>query len=408
MKISPLVMFAGMRIPALTDHFSDVLALSSMTVETGGLVTLTCTADHGITDATTGVSIVDALTPNPITAWSLLGNGDVSVTVSYPHTMSTTPDASKWLAWTGFAIFSGTGVAGLMGSVQLVSVQDRLNFVVRPAGPVTLPGSVPVNAVLLERLEQDIIGWHEMTVASATTLTFATPASISRSYTVQSPKAVTNIRVWGAIDLDHALRHFTRESESNKVVLDQGYLFVCPPRQARLSRDRNSHSDAMTELQPGSFIRQLLMDGFEVYAVLPAERYGGAIGCVDKCQGPIFTAVLRTFNGLRLPFTELASPNPFISMLTSHGVARYDRANYVHGYSFAATVYLTEGDTVPPISIPDLLSIDAAIQNGDPVPIDTGLVPIGTVPLDQIFFNPGIYQKDHPQPLTATVNTAAP
>jgi SPP1 gp7 family putative phage head morphogenesis protein len=66
-------------------------------------------------------------------------------------------------------------------------------------------------------------------------------------------------------------------------------MFIVPRAQARLSRDRGARSDAITEIQPGALVRQLLLDGFEIIVVLPAERYGGGVGCVDRAHGEILT-----------------------------------------------------------------------------------------------------------------------
>ena len=93
MKITPLVFLAQTRIPALCDAFSDALAVASLTVVSGGVMTLTCSAAHGIAigDQVT-VSITDALTPNPITALAHSGAGtDILVTVQYPHNLTFSP-----------------------------------------------------------------------------------------------------------------------------------------------------------------------------------------------------------------------------------------------------------------------------------------------------------------------------
>ena len=410
MLITPLWNLALLRIPALTSVFSDVLSVATLSIVASGTSTVDCgSTPHGIAigGPKVGIAIIDALTPNAITAWSLLDStavapnraGDVVITVTYPHSMSTAPDSytNAYEAWNLFAILSGTAISAINGNAQLVSVPSTTSFVVRPSGSLTL-GSVPGGAVLLERLEREVIGWHAATATSKTVLTFPTPASVTRSYTVASPSVATNIRAWGAVSLLDALRHFTRDDEANKIVLDQAYLFITPRPQVRLSRDRNSRSDAMTEIQPGAFVSQLLMDGFNIYAVLPAERYGGAVGCIDRANGEILTAVLRTFNGLRLPFTELSSPNAYVSMLTSHSRAHYDRANYVHEFVFEVTVFLSQGDGIAPNEVPDMVALD---PNG---PVQS----TGTVPLGSITFNPGIFQQDNPQPLTATVNFPDP
>lgn len=408
MKITPLVMLAAMRIPGLTGVFSDTLAVASMVVTEGGDTVITCTGPHGIVvGQQQAMAVVDALTPNAIVDWEVLDNDDVTITVAEPHAMTTTPDVTLLEPNDSFARISGTGVSGLDGTVQLVSVDTPTAFTVRPGGSVTLPGSIPGAAVLLERLERDIIGWHAVTATSATALSFPTPATVQRSYTVDSPQIARNIRVWGAVDLEHALLHWTRADMADLGDVDQAYMFICPSPQSRLSRDRNSRSDAIVEITPGAFVNQLLMDSFELFVALPSEKYGGAIKCVDLCHGQILRAVMQTFNGLKLPYTEFASPNPHLVMMSGHGVARYTKANYVHRYTFDAQVYITEDDTAASIELPDLTAFDAALTAGDPAPTDP-IQPIGSVPWTggvSIAPDPayGIYQHDKPQPLTAVI-----
>lgn len=408
MKITPLVTLAALRVPALTSLFSDALNVTSMSVVADGTTTITCAAAHGLSiGAQHGICITDALTPNPITAWTKLANGDVRLTTEYPHDLTGTPDPAVWESWDAFAIISGTTVTGLNGNKQLVTVDSPTVFTVRPGGTVTLPGTVPDTAILLRRLERGVVGWHPATAASATTLTFETPAAVSRSYTVTSPTVVKNIRVWGAVDLEHALSHFTRDNDEDTPVPGQGYLFVCPIPNARLSRDIASKSDAPVEVQPGNVVRQRLMDGFEIYAILPSERSGGAVGCMDKAHGGVLRAIMKTFNGVALPYTEFAFPNPTIAMMTAHGMARYTRANYVHSYTFDTVLYITNEDCAAPIDIPDLSALDSDLTEG--VTPDPGSVtPIGSVPFDTVSFAPdpdyGIYQSDKPQPLTCVIH----
>lgn len=409
---------AAARVPALTSLFSDAVPLTSLVVAQGGLITFTALAPHGFAiGSQNGVAIVDAWTPNAITELELLDADsiapdsgeqadDVLITVTYPHALTTTPDASAYIAWDAFARLL-TPIVGLNGFTQLVSVRNSLQLVVRPPGLVTLPPSVPAGACLLEQLEREVAGWHTATAVSATVLTAPTPAAVTRSYTVANPKVVKNIRVWGAVNMEHALSHFTRGNESDAVVLDQSYIFVMPYGQARVSRDRLSRTDATTEITPETFVRQMLIDGVEILCVLPAERYGGAVGCIDKCQGPVLTAMLQTFNGLKVPRTEIASGGgDYVMFLADHGVVNYDRANYAHAYRFEVGTMLDSRDCVPAVRVPDIAPIDIAIQNGDP-PLTDPILPIGSTPLEGIHFAPapgfGLWQKDQPQPLTAHI-----
>ena len=402
MKLTPLVIAAAYRIPALTDTFSDLLDVASMTVTASGNTVIACNTPHNLPIGPTTISVIDALTPNPITALEKKPNGDVLVTVTYPHVLSTTPDPVNFDPWDTIARLQGIGIGALTGSVQLVSVESTTSFIVRPGVDVTPPDPVPDGSILLERLEHDIIGWQTATVTSATSLTFPTPASVTRSYAVSSPKIATNIRVAGAMDIGAVLRAYARDDEADAPRLDRGWMFVIPQRRAIMSRDRTARSDANSEITPGSVVRQLLVDGFEIMVVLPAERYGGGIACVDRANGQILTAVLKTFNGIVLPFSELDSPNPFVAMIKSHGIETYNRANYIHSYQFEVTAYITSGDTVSGIDHIDLGAIDLAIQNGTPLP--TSLPPIGSVPFSDFVLQPsplGLFTDKGPQPLNA-------
>jgi hypothetical protein len=408
MKITPLTYLCAARIPALTSIFSDAISIASLAVVygSGGLVTLTASAPHNIPVGTqSGVCVVDAFTPNAIAAWSQFTSdtavapaiaGDVQITTTYPHSLTTTPDPTNFNPWDAFANLTGIGISALTGSVQLVDVPDNLDIIVRPSVSVTLPGSIPSGAALLERLERELIGWHIATATSPTALTFPTPPNVTRSYVVANPGVVTNIRVWGAVDFEHALSHFTRE----EAPLTTAYLFVMPRSQARVSRDRNVTSDAMVEFTPQSDFRMILIDGFELVAILPAERYGGAIACVDACQGPVFTAIMQTFNGLSIPRCELGlNGTDYVAALTDHGCLRYNKANYVHSYRFELIAQLTNLDTVIGTEVPDISALDVAIQNGTPPPAD--ITPFGSVPSN--LFDLTVFQNDQPQPLTATI-----
>lgn len=406
MKITPLVYLCAFRVPALTDLFSDNVPIASMAVVSSGNITLTASAPHGVAiGAQQGVCVVDALTPNPITALSQIGDGSnqILVTVAYPHALTTTPDAALYAPWNLVAFLNGIGVSLLQGNVQLVAVPTQMTLVVQPGALVALPGSIPAGAALLERLDREIIGWHAATATSPTALTFPTPATVTRNYTVNSPKVVKNIRVWGAVDLTHALSHFTRGDEANATVLNQSYMFVMPHGQARLSRNRESRTDLATENTPQTDIREMLIDGIEIIVVLPAERYGGAVACMDRCQGQVFTAMLQTFNGLKIPRSELFSNgSDYVLFLSDHGVVQYDRANYVHSYRFEAGSQLTSQDCVLPFQIPDISAIDIAIQGGNTIPTTT-IQAFGSVPFNGIVFSPGIGQDDGPGLLTASI-----
>lgn len=398
MRLTPLVNLAKLRVPAMTDVFGDVLAVASMVVVSGGSITLTCSAGHGIpVGRTDWVSITDALTPNPITGLVKQPNGDVLVTVQYPHNLTglTSETLNRFAAYQGFATLSVPGTALLTDACYLVSVPSRTTFVVRPAGSVTIPAPMPADAALIEALEGSITGLNIATATSATVLTMPTPANVDRSYTVVSPKVARNLRIFGAVDLAHAMTHWTDMSPAPGCAV----LFVCPRRKVTLSRDRASRSDLDTEFGPNQVFRQMLADGFELYAFLWTQSMAAAVGAVDKANDEILTAIMRTFNGIRIPFSEFAGEGTYAAVMTSHGVEAYNKTSYVHAYVFEAGIQLTSGDLAPDYKANIAALFDPAFDPADPVQ------PIGTWPIDSIAIE-GIYHdiETAPQPLEATIS----
>lgn len=413
MKITPLALHAALRIPALTSLFSDTLSVASIAVTEGGNVTITTTGPHGVSvGGRIGVSIIDALTPNPITAALEVGNsfGDIAIETEFEHDL--TRAALDYVdPWAGFVRLGGFTAAAMNGDLQLVEVLGPASFVVRPPTDVTI--SLNGAEKLYERLEAEVIGWHSVTAASSTTLTFPTPATVSRSYTVSGARVARSIRVWAALDLSTAMRNFVRP-DAEQMSLPASYLFVTPRAETRLSRDRRAKSESPGEFYPGVETAQLLLDGFDVFAFLPTEHMGGAVAAADIAHGQIFSAVLRTFNGLRLPRSELVQGmnTEYVAFLESHGAAVYDGATYVHRYSFGAPTYITTGDQVQPYEWTSLDAIEAALQAGTPVSPGS-LYRVGAPALRDIAFTgslpdgapAGIFHDGMPQPLTAVVST---
>ena len=169
MKLTPLVLHAGVMIPRVTDLFSDRLAVASMVVTSGANVVLTTPSPHGLPiGQRMAISITDADTPNGITAATVNGDGNVVLTTAFPHDMTTTPDPEVFTAWSKLAKLAGFTNSDINGNRQIVDAPNPNTVVITPADTVvsiTLTG----NEVLLERLEGEIVGWHSVTAASATT-----------------------------------------------------------------------------------------------------------------------------------------------------------------------------------------------------------------------------------------------
>lgn len=393
MKLLPLVIHGGNIIPRYTSRFSDALAVSSIAVVEGGSITITTTAPHGVTvGQQTALSITDADTPNPITAAIVTADGDIEITTQYDHNQafgaSNNADLITTVKIAGFtnALINGTR------QITAIPAQNKVRFT--PGGEVS---SITLNSAekLLEKMEGEVIGWHAATAATTTTLTIPTPDAVQRSYTALNPIVVRNIRIFGAIDLDAALAHFTRDDAA----LTKAHLFIVPPTVTKASRSNFSQTDGLGEVGPGSDYRQLLQDGFTALAFLPGKTTAAHVACYDLAVGELFRAILRTYRGLKLPTSELAAcGSSYVALLNQHEpILVSNRAIYVHAYKFELMVELTNEDAISPIDW-SLLD-DAAIADGDP---PTSVPPTGAPVIRGLDFT-GILRQGFPSPLTASV-----
>ncbi|MEQ8823841.1 MAG: hypothetical protein RIC14_05660 [Filomicrobium sp.] len=403
MRITPLVQHARLYLPTQTDLFADSLGVSSIDVVSGGTTTITTSSPHGFTlNSEIGITITDAETPNPITAAEVVSSTEIKLTTQHPHDLSTTPDATRFKAWHTNAKLDGFGSPLLDGSKQLLSVHSDTQFAIVPSaevGSITLEGG----EVLLERLERELVGWKKVTAATATTLTFATPASVARSYTVTSPSVVQNFRILGAASLEDAVRLFVR-SDTESTPADAVTMFIVPV-DVRSNRSRAAKTDMLQEIGPGDDYRQLLIDGFEVLVVIPVEHSRGKVAAVDKCHGEIWKAVMRTFQGLRLPQPEFCEKGSYVATMESHGTARSDNANYYHRYKFQVPVYITNPDAIAPYDWSDIPvgDIEAGTLTGPT------LAPYGSVSGGQIEIkDEGLFLFGKPSPLTTTIKLDEP
>lgn len=349
MQITPLHRHAVLRVPALTGLFSDSLGISSIDVVADGTTTITTDAAHGVTvSSSIAVSITDAPYPNPITAAVKQSNGDYVITTSNDHDLTTTPNPEIAAAWNTIATLRGFTDSNMNGSLQLVSVSDRRNFTVRPSAPVesvTLNGSEEQ----LVNLEFELVGWHKVTAASATTLTFPTPEFVVRSYTADQITAARNHRIYGLESGELVMRKYVLDDtalNANELV-----MFVTPRDSVRFRSSLLGDHYAESAYQP------TVEDGFDIIVVFPASASSAGVSPVDLAHGEILRAIMKTFNGLNLPFaTSYPCAKARDAEIISHGRVRHDGSRYVHIYNFGVNVELTKDDRIQPHEVADIVN----------------------------------------------------
>lgn len=373
MQITPLVLHAQRRLPALSSLFADTFDVLSLSVVAGDKITITCSKPHKLTPGSqVAVTIADATTPNPVIAADIDLDGNLVLQTQYPHNLSSTPNPDKFNPWNQTVKLDGFGVSIIDGTRQIDSIPNKTTVVVMPGGvitSITLDGS----EVLLERLERALIGYHRATVVSPTVLTISTPDSITRDFVAKDVVVASSVRVYGSIDLHEIMRVYTRD---DKAIPATGCtMFICPI-DVRVSRARSGRTDALAEVSDVADLRQFLMDGYDIFVVIPTEKSPSGVAAIDVAHGPIFTAVLKTFFGLNLPRPEFCGGETFVSILDTHGAVAFDRANYVHRYRFQASAVITNADAIQPYDWPDY-------DPADPTPIDH-IYPVGSDPFETI------------------------
>lgn len=397
MQITPLVIHAARRLPAVSPLFADMLTLSAFSVVSGGLITMTTASPMSYAVGTEiTVAITDADTPNPIVDADVDIDGNVVLQTQFAHDLTTTPDINIAAPWHTTAKLSGFGTAILDGVKQLVSVPARDIFVVAPSSPVV---SVALGGgeVLLERLERELIGYHRATVTSPTTLTVPTPSAISRSFTVPQVSVAINVRVFGTLAIETVLRQYTRD-DGTPIPANHVMMFIAPI-EVRTSRSRTSRSDAIAEISDVADVRQMLIDGFDVFVVIPTGQSASGVAAIDAAQGPILSAVLKTFYGLKMPRPEFCGGESYVATIQNHAVVAFDRANYIHRYRFQASAVLTNADAIQPFDWPDIdpnaLGVDHQF-------------PVGTGSWHDTELSPGIRHDEAPGALSGSYKMDTP
>lgn len=405
MQITPLVLHAARRIPGLTGLFSTRVPAGSMQVEAGGLTTITTTGGFGpAVGQDVVLTIVDVAAPNPITVAERLAPDQIKLTTLYDHDLTgSNPNYSN--VWDDTVKLSGFGPL-LDGTVQLSSVLNRRDFVVVPhedVDTITIDGG----ETLLESMEGDLVGYHRATAASANTLTFQTPPGITRSYTVLDPVVALNPRIFGTLELATLMSVYVREEESRPA--NELAMFIAPS-DVRTSRSRNTRGDALADVSDGSDYRLNIVDGFDVFVVIPTGKSMSAVAAIDAANGPVLRAVLGTFYGYKPSMPELCGGVTYAAIPKGHAAATYTKANYVHRYSFEVQAQLTNADAIPQFDLPDFPVPDWA-SGGPDSGTDPGTMPdtlnsVGTTSLFDILV-PGLKHDGKPGQLSANINMDA-
>ena len=327
MKAQDIIHALRTRLPTITDKFSTNISITSLS-KVAGTVTVTTATPHGLATGNY-VCIVGAKWKTPISSITRVGT-TATVTCSADHDLTENfPEAE-------YVEIIGANEANFNGSFRLLSVPNRRVFTVEIAdsGATSATGTM----FLLEPWRYGLNGWQQVTVVSGTVFTYTT-TGIANAEGYGSMELRKAIRVSGAVTAARA------ESAYTELGTSQLSAFVVLGEVAA-SKSRHSTIDAIHSAGRQTVYRQMLLNNIYVYLFVPT--HGDATGrssrdLVTDIAKDIFKAIL----GDHYPTYFINEPATTLA-LVSHGQLVYKGAYYIHEFHFEAQSDITNEDIASP------------------------------------------------------------
>lgn len=330
MKSEDIIKQLKVVLPEITDLFSDVFNITSLTYSAGLVTAVTDTA-HNLS---TGyhVNIVDAT--NPIDILSIERTGtEALVTTVTDHDL--TLSNNDILRDDKTVSLSGATEAEFNGTFKLKEVLNSREFkiVIADAGAVTVTGS--------PKLEDGSVlpgfnGRHEITVVNTTTFTYPVTVALA-AIAGGTPVVKHDVRVSGAVDIDTALNAYTEHSDTKL------WAFVILG-DVVASKNRNIQSDMIDTLTRTDGINQRIAQTFNILVIKDTSDYIGGLSARDLMED-VFLILNKSLVGVKFP-TGLAASEQFIATFVEHGFNGFNTSYYTHIFSYEMAADITFEDTV--------------------------------------------------------------
>lgn len=326
MKLSQIVSQLHIIVPQLTDLFSDVLPIVSIT-QSGTTVTVVTSVASGLSNGNI-VNIAKARVPNPITSLTATTDdiGDIAVaTTSLGHDLTELyPDDEDTNV-----IVSGASISDYNGTFPLLSVLNRNNFTYRL--PTTPAGSA-TGAVLQECIFGAFNGIAEITVINNTTFTFqqaelfADPILTDAQLSVRTRIARIGKDGGGSGNISNAINAYTKKG------INELYAFVGFGGRI-VSKDRNTDSDATQFATRGVDSRQRVLQTYNIYVFVPrTSNFSG--GSATDLMSDLLPILTKSIKGFR-PDTTTFAIEPLGEMVyLGDDTLLDDGTIYIHEFDF--------------------------------------------------------------------------
>ena len=362
MLASEIILQLSTMLPQKSDLFSDNSTALSVT-RSGTTVTVVTTQPHGLSVGQ-GVNISGAETP--LTIISFTRSGIVGTIVT-----STDHDATKGVPEN--INVQGANESEFNGSFKVINVDNRrtIRVTMLDSGPTTATGS-PI-ATNISNYFASYNGLFEVTtVPNTTTFTYEITNTTALD-PVGTINVRANVRISGTVSEESIIDAYTKQDAPNEL---WGFVVL---EDVVASRSRHIQSDAVDNIQRSNYFRQQVIQPFSFYVAVPTSSEIAGRSARDICE-TLFLFICQSILFKRfssgLTLTEY-SPLQF----SSHGSFLYNKAYYVHRYSFEQMVYIQFDDTVG--SDPDVAFRD--IELDTTMNIGTGIEQItANINLDDI------------------------
>lgn len=318
MKAADVVRQLRAVLPKVTDLFSEVISIASLT-RSGTTVTATTSTDHGLT---TGNSIVitGALTPTDISSLTFL-DGIATAETATSHDLTIGWESAKPSDNAQITVI-GANEAAYNGNHVFQEVPNRTKFTYPVSGTPASPATG--SPQLLEQFNSGYNGVHTITVTSTTTFTYEitqTPNSPAQG-TINVYKG---IRVTRAVNTQRIEEAYTKKS-TNKL-----WAFVVLG-DVISSKDREVESDATTMIGAGTDIHHRLLTPFSVFVLVPDTNEIAGANARDLMED-IRPFLYKSLLGVKFN-TGLSSQTKYGSIAEGDGFSGYSGAVYTHEFKF--------------------------------------------------------------------------
>ena len=293
------------------------------TIAPGNPQTLTITLPgHGLTNGQF-ITLANSLVNNPITGVSMVSNMLIFATAN---------DHDLTLEYQSTVNLSGFTDSSINGTQDLLNVTGPNQFDIGAPN-----NNLPVltgNEILIQHIENGLDGIWPVTVIDPNTITISLAGAMP-----MNPGSVNNLtcnynyRIWPVYDLQSALELYTKQQMGN------GALFIIFD-DAHASKNAYIETEAKETLTNANQVKQLIINNFTISAIFPTDQLFSPASIINTCWTSLLSNMFAIISG----YDFKQSQSSYMTMLSTHGPAQYNKAYYIHNYNFEYNYYITNDD----------------------------------------------------------------